>query len=127
MLSMSTDPLGGEQQMDYQDGTLIKEAGTGLTFLIMDGKLCVIENSDIMDMNNATEVDTDRLEQLRQEGGPAISSDSYLAIVEGKGYLVNNGQKRYFASEDAIKKYHFNRGKFQEKSGSDLPESAGSD
>ena len=111
--------------MNYQDGTLIREAGTGLTFLILDSKLSVVENPDIIDLNGATEVETDELEQLRQEGGPAISSDSYLAIVEGKGYLVNNGEKRYFTSEDAIRKYHFNRGKFQQKAMSDLPQSEG--
>lgn len=111
--------------MDYQDGTLIKEAGTGLTFLIMDNRLSVIENPDIIDMSNATEVQTDELERLRQEGGPAISGDAYLAIAEGKGYLVNNGEKRYFTSEDAIRKYHFNRGKFQEKAMADLPQAEG--
>ncbi len=111
--------------MDYQDGTLIREAGTGLTFLIMDSKLSVVENRDIIDMSGATEVQTDELERLRQEGGPAISSDAYLAIVEGKGYLVNNGEKRYFTSEDSIRKYHFNRGKFQEKAMADLPSSEG--
>jgi hypothetical protein len=122
---MSTDPLGGEHQVDYQDGTLITEDGTGLTFVIMDGKLCSIENGDLFDMNNVTTVDTGTLEQLRQEGGPAVSSDAYLAIVDGKGYLVNNGQRRYFTSEDAIRKYNFNRGKFQDKSTSDIPDSEG--
>ena len=111
--------------MDYQDGTLIREAGTGLTFLVLDSKLSVVENSDIMQMDGVTEVQTEELERLRQEGGPAISGDSYLAIVDGKGYLVNNGEKRYFTSEDAIRKYHFNRGKFQQKAMGDLPQAEG--
>lgn len=111
--------------MEYQDGTLIREADTGLTFLIIDSKLSVIENPDIIQVDGVTEIQTDELEQLRQEGGPAISSDAFLAIVDGKGYLVNNGEKRYFTSEGAIRKYHFNRGKFQERAATELPQREG--
>ncbi len=113
--------------MEYRDGTLIQEDGTGLMFVVMDGKQSQIENSDIFDASNATTVATAKLEQLRREGGPAISGDAYLAIVDGGGYLVNNGEKRYLTSEAAIRKYHFNRGKFTNRSAADLPTSAGDD
>ena len=96
-------------------------------FVVIDGRLSVIENSEIFDASNATTIDTAKLEQLRHEGGPAISGDAYLAIVDGDGYLVNNGEKRYFTSEEAIRKYGFNRGKFQNRSAADLPTSAGAD
>ncbi|HCU51972.1 MAG TPA: hypothetical protein DGG94_19590 [Micromonosporaceae bacterium] len=122
-----TDRSEGASTVEYQDGTLITEENTGLTFLVMSGKLSSIENGDLFDVSDTTMVDTAKLEELRREGGPAVSPEAYLAIADGRGYLVNNGQKQYFTSEDAIKKYHFNRGKFQEKMPADLPEASGPD
>jgi hypothetical protein len=113
--------------MEYRDGTLIQEDGTGLMFIVMDGKLSVIENSEIFDASNATTIATAKLEQLRRERGPAICGDAYLAIVDGDGYLVNNGENRYLTGEAAIRKYNFNRRKFSERSAADLPASAGTD
>jgi hypothetical protein len=116
-----------EQTMEYRDGTLIREDGTDLMFVVMDGRLSVIENNDIFDASNATTVDTTRLGHLGKERGPAIGSDAYLAFVDGKGYLINNGEKRYFTSEAAIRKYNVNRSKFSERDAADLPTAAGAD
>src|SRR6476646_3673167 len=128
MLSMAVGPIGVRgTKVEYRDGTLIQEDGTGLMFVVMDGKLSLIENSDIFDASNATTIATAKLEQLRRENGPAIRGDAYLAIVDGSGYLVNNGQKRYLTSEAAISKYNFNRGKFTSRSAADLPASTGAD
>jgi hypothetical protein len=128
MLSMQPSRLIREEQnVEYTDGTLIQEDGTGLMFVVIDGKLSLIENSEIFDASNATTIGTAKLALLRREIGPAISGDAYLAIVDGAGYLVNNGEKRYLRSEEAIRKYNFNRGKFQDRSAADLPASAGAD
>lgn len=106
--------------MNYPDGTLLEEEGTGLKFIVMDGKLSYIENAGLF-AGGAQKVSTDELEQLRREGGEQIGSDAYLAMAEGKGYLVNQGKKRYLAAADTVGKYHFNQGAFQQKSPGDLP------
>jgi hypothetical protein len=116
-----------EQKVEYRDGTLIREDGTDLMFVVMDGRLSVIENNDIFDTSNATTVDTTRLGHLGKERGPTIGSDAYLAVVDGNGYLINNGVKRHFTSEAAIAKYNVNRSKFRELTHADLPTSAGTD
>lgn len=102
------------------EGTLLEEEGTGLKFVVMDGKLSYVENAGLFD-GSAQTVNTQDLESLRSTGGDQIGSDAYLAMAEGKGYLVNGGKKRYLASAETVGKYHFNSGAFQDKAPGDLP------
>ncbi len=111
--------------MDLRDGTLIREDGSGLLFLILDGKLSVIENSDIIDATNATTLDPARLDLLRTDAGPPIARDAHLATADGKNFLVNNGQKRPFTTAEAIRRYHFHPHKFTPHSPTSLPTPTG--
>jgi hypothetical protein len=106
------------------EGTLLEEEGTGLKFVVMDGKLSYVENAGLFD-GSAQMVNNQDLESLRSSGGDQISSDAYLAMAEGKGYLVNGGKKRYLASAETVGKYHFNSGAFQDKAPGDLPSDDG--